>query len=268
MTRDFFEVQTGYDSYFRGASGGGFDDRLRQAGLDPLTCRERSTVVRRVLHNKHGGPGLDVFVKVYAYCDYPWQRLWRRGRVAVELDGLREFARLGFMHTEPLAWGWQRSWLGRLQKECLITRAVPGAQALEHWFPPPAERDSDRETERQRRQLLRKLAQQLRCLHAAGYFHRDLRWRNVMVAPGADGAGEPVWLDSPRGFRRWIRLGDGARRIRDLATMERVAVQRCRLRERVEFLRVYLGCAPGDQALRRWWTRIGRYARWRRWYHR
>lgn len=202
-------------------------------------------------------------MKVYGYYAHPWQRWLRPGRIPVEWNGLHEFKRLGFRCTEPVAWGAQRNVWGRLQMECLVTVAIPDAAPLIQW-----NESAGPERKAERRSVLRTLAKQVARLHDAGYFHRDLRWRNILIARDSNGKVEPVWLDSPRGFRARCRWRNTWHRVRDLYTLNRHAIGRCSLRERVEFLRWYLDVPPGHPAIREWGRRLDRYVRWRRMYHR
>ena len=249
---------------FRGHLPGerlGFRQGLALLGLDPKDFHARSTVLQRRLEAPGAEP-LDVYVKVYTYTKHRWRKLLRVGRVGVERRGLAQFHALGLDCPEVVAWGSDRSRSGRLRRECLVTRTVPATQPLEQWV---VEHRGTPEGHRARHLLAARLAAEVRRLHDAGYFHRDLRWRNLMVRQGPGGEAIPVWHDSPRGLRCRIPLLKPCFRLRELARMDRAARARCTLRERAEFLRRYLGDEARDGGLRRWWERVARYSarRWR-----
>lgn len=237
------------------------EDAMAGLGIDLGACRRRSTIRRRKLPVAGGGV-VDVYTKVYSYRKHPWRRFLRPGRVGRERRGLERFRALGFRCPHVVAWGARRDLAGRLQLECIVTTAVSTAGTLEEWV--LSQRDlPPRESRRRRRELSRALAAQVARLHASGYFHRDLRWRNVMIHDDG-GIAEPVWYDSPRGQQvrlPWIRTRS---RLRELARLNRGAQANCTLRERMEFLCWYLGARPGDPRLREWWRMVGSYSQ-RRW---
>jgi hypothetical protein len=257
---DSFHVAEPFRAVLPG-EGTGFAEGLAILGLEPRDFRARSTVLQRRLEAPGAAP-LDVHVKVYAYTRHRWRKLLRVGRVGVERRGLAQFQALGLDCPEVVAWGSDRSPSGRLRRECLVTRTVPATQPLEQWV---LERRATPQGRRARQLLVARLAAEVRRLHDAGYFHRDLRWRNLMIREGSGGEPIPVWHDSPRGLRCRVPLLMGYFRLRELARMDRAARARCTLRERAEFLRRYLGDEARDGGLRRWWTRLARYSahRWR-----
>ncbi|MCX5682707.1 MAG: hypothetical protein NT049_03380 [Planctomycetota bacterium] len=157
---------------------------------------------------------------------------------------------------------------GAVKDTLLVTEPVAG-MPLSEWLRqnPPA---------RERRQLIRALAQMVRRMHDSGFSHRDLKAPNILVvARGACGP-RPVLVDLD-GVRAVLRA-TAARRGKDLMRLS-VSLDEwgvARRTDRLRFLRAYLvprGCPGaiticgrrrGDRRaalrLRRWWRRIARFS--------
>lgn len=92
-----------------------------------------------------------------------------------------------------------------------------------------------------RRHLLETTADLVSRMHAAGFFHIDLQWRNMLVSE--DGARCPrvFVIDSARGGLRRSRLFQMHGRLRDLSSLYKLARFRVPVREQVGWLRRYLG---------------------------
>jgi tRNA A-37 threonylcarbamoyl transferase component Bud32 len=155
---------------------------------------------------------------------------------------------------------------GAVKDTLLATEPVAGVP-LSEWLrhDPPA---------RERRQLVRALAQMVRRMHDAGFSHRDLKAPNILVAPRGACGPRPVLVDLD-GVRAGLGVS-AARRGKDLMRLS-VSLDEwgvARRTDRLRFLRAYLGprgCPGaitirgrqrGDRRaalrLRRWWRRIAR----------
>jgi tRNA A-37 threonylcarbamoyl transferase component Bud32 len=155
---------------------------------------------------------------------------------------------------------------GTVRDTLLATEPVEGVE-LGAWLrqnPAPAAR----------RHLSWLLARMIRRLHDAGFTHRDLKARNILVAPASGPDARPVLvdLDGVRGPRHV----SARRRARDLmrlgVSLEEFGVGR--RSDRLRFLKTYLGSCgcPGEitvagrargskrgaRRVRRWWRRIAR----------
>ena len=105
--------------------------------------------------------------------------------------------------------------------------------ALEHWYPlPRVERRAIA------RELSDGLAKQLRTAHAGGFFHHDIKWRNVLVRQ-REGHWETIWIDAPRASRMRFREHRGV--VVDLSCLGRMAVQLLCPYECMRFVCRYLG---------------------------
>jgi hypothetical protein len=99
-----------------------------------------------------------------------------------------------------------------------------------------------------------------RTIHEAGFFHHDLVWRNV-VATFERGTPKVWWIDCPSGgFVRW---GRHRRRLKDLASLDKLASKHCTRGERLRFLGLYLGQPASAEATQRLARQILDYRRTR-----
>jgi tRNA A-37 threonylcarbamoyl transferase component Bud32 len=89
---------------------------------------------------------------------------------------------LGIQAVKPIAFGERRIW--HFCRSCfLITEAVPGAMSLVSFIRTFSRHPSSTKTRRVKLEILTSLAQQARHMHEAGFVHRDLFWRNVLIRP-------------------------------------------------------------------------------------
>ena len=152
------------------------------------------------------------------------QYLLRIGRYQRELGNLRYFASLG-LATPPLAAHGHTLHWGLLQKAALVTREVTGAPTLKQFM--AAGRLYAGGVKGARR-ILDQLADATRALHQRGFYHGDLKARNILVRDDNQGP-RLFFFDCPRGYHppRWRLRG---RILRDLAhlnhDLERGGVRR------------------------------------------
>ena len=86
--------------------------------------------------------------------------------------------------------------------------------------------------------LKEQLFQQLRTAHNAGFFHLDLKWRNILIQKKGD-TYTPIWIDCPRGVQR--RYFNYALKVADLSGFSRKALPFFSERQLYRMLRQYLG---------------------------
>lgn len=172
--------------------------------------------------------------------------LLRATRNAVEAYAYGQCVRLGIGAPELLGVAEQRRF-GMPISSFVVTREIAGSKNLldyvrEDWMHLPAP---------QRllcwRTLATLLIEQLRLAHNAGFFHQDLKFRNLLVREESDGPGL-YWIDAPRARRLRWRTRRGV--IVDLSGLARVAIFTSSHFERMRFIRSYLGpdAQPGEAA--------------------
>ena len=228
--------------------------------------RRRAKVVRGELEGPDGGK-VAVYFKLYGY-----RRLRRAlSRVFKPTRSKSEFANLKLLHSlgipacVPVVQGEYRNALGIARNCMIITREVSGSMQLDQFIDALEAGEEDASLKRDlRRQIIESVAANLRKIHGHGFYHDDLKWRNILVRRAGE-RGERVevfWIDCPNGYSDHTGGFRGRHgRIKDLATMDHPACGRCPIRERLLFLSVYTGLAPGDPKLRELATRVVDYRR-------
>jgi hypothetical protein len=213
-----------------------------------------------------GDPGF--YVKRYYYAT--WRRRLRgtlRGtffgvhRGQAEFHLLNEMRLLGLPAVRPVAYGSRR--VGHFVAACfLITEEVPGTRNLTTFA-------RDVITGREplgfaaRALLVRRLARQVAELHAAGFAHGQLFWRNVLVRTQPSGEPEFFFLDirPRRGGRRLTRGGRWW--VQELGHMAASARPFTSRSERMRFLVEYHGTRRLSPDVKRQIREINRLAlRW------
>ena len=182
--------------------------------------------------------GQAVYFKRYVYAKRKWREYFMRpGKPAVELWAYSRLKALGIPTLEVVAFA-ERRLFGMMVAGCIVTRGIPGTMDLDafartvwsHW--PRARR---KETARA---LAGTLLVQARTAHRNGFFHHDLKWRNVLVNPTGD-PGSLVWIDAPRASRMRFRERRGV--VTDLSGLARIGVSLFSRFELMRFIHIYLG---------------------------
>jgi tRNA A-37 threonylcarbamoyl transferase component Bud32 len=206
-----------------------------------LFTRSGSTEVRRCQFLKDGQPHA-VFLKKYWANNWRqlWSGFWRgtffgRSKVRREFENLRWLRAHGLDAPEPIAYGEERR--GRwLIRSFLLSAAVPDALPLDAFVRDHLPRLSPPAAQLARRELLDRLADYVRRLHAAHFVHHDLFWRNILLS-GAQ-LDHFYLIDAHKG-RRWRPWAETASRAKDLATLDAPAPWFFRRSERLRFLLRY-----------------------------
>ena len=186
-----------------------------------------------------GDSVLTVFYKQYEYETPSWRFAGRPSKAQCEFRNYGAFRDLGIASPDRVAWGEQRDWLGRLCRAFVVTAAVPRAWTLPQFVAETCPNRASTEARHLRDTLLRELAAMTRRIHEANFFHHDLVWRNVLVTWEPPAPPKLWWIDCPRGG--FARFGARHRRIKDLASLDKVASRLVTRRERLAFMKRYLG---------------------------
>ncbi len=185
--------------------------------------------------------GAPVFIKK-SQCDS-----WLRGvttpiipsPAARAVAGAAMLEAAGIPHPQILAAAELRS-RGAVRASYVISEAIVGADTLSRFALGPGGvkgRDA-----RRRRRILDTVAHEVRRIHDARLYTRDLQETNVMVAGGENG-GFRVWFLDFEDFRQ-MRNVDWAHRMRNLVHLDRsIGRFMCRA-ARLAFLYAYLGGRP------------------------
>lgn len=181
-----------------------------------------------------GGAQIPAFVKVYASKKHSLQRYLRPSRSRQEARNLLYFRELGITTPRVLAWGEHRNFCGKVTKDFIITEAQEEAIPMESYL-----RQNEVSLKR-RIKMAKTLGTWMSRIHATGFYHKDIHWRNILVRR-RNAQEELFWIDCPRG--RFHRLPPVRRhwQIKDCAILDKYASVLCSRKERLAFLSAYMG---------------------------
>lgn len=182
--------------------------------------------------------GRTVFFKRYIYPRSRWREFWLRpAKSAVEYWAYSRLAALGIPTLHVVAFAEQRRWAA-LSGGCIVTEGIPDTLDLETFvrtvwcrWPRARRRESARA-------IGETILRQARVAHAGGFFHHDLKWRNLLINTKGD-PDSVVWIDAPRASRMRLRHRRGV--VTDLSGLARIAISVFSRAECMRFLRLYLG---------------------------
>ena len=212
---------------------------LRELDVDAAAINQRSAVFERT-YTDPSGKQVPVFVKVYTYRTHLLERLWRAGRSRIEARNLIFFKQSGIPAARVIAWGERKNAFGKLVEEFIITEAVPNTQTLDEFVSEHCPDRSRPEYGERRDQLLHQLGQATARIHAHSFFHKDLKWRNVLARLNGDQV-ETFWIDCPKGDFHLPPWPQEHGKLKDCATLDKIARFACTQDERKRFVAHYLG---------------------------
>lgn len=186
--------------------------------LDLIFAQQGDYIATSTLNDTYPYPAGQAayYVKRY-YAGGKGLRRWLgRSRLQAEVDNLGFFRRLGLCTPEIANFSLQKRF-GLFKRGVLITKAVNDVTDLKTLKrqQPLCFQQTD-----WRLAILFKLAEITRQLHAQGFIHTDLKWRNLLVSPGDKQ--KIVMIDCPSGQKRrghWVKRGI----IKDLMSLDKEA---------------------------------------------
>jgi len=173
------------------------------------------------------------YIKTYGSRGRGLREFIGRSRVRSEWENLQAFVAMGVSTSELLAYG--ESGASGHYRGTLITREVRGAIDLATMADNRHSLLCDRQW---RLQVIGQLSEIVQKMHAYGFVHNDLKWRNILV----DVTGNPAvyLIDCPLGRRmRGPFLARG--KIKDLACLNKIAKKQLSEIERLRFYLEYKG---------------------------
>ena len=228
-----------YQPTFAALELNSFDSIVAAFGTAPRADRESVKVEQSVIASSAGSP-VPIFFKQYFY-PHPSLAFWGRASKAhCEFRHYGVFVQTDVRCAERIACGEKRDHLGRLRHAFIITRSVPDAATFIDFMSRTPAAASSRSFQL-RRNVLRQLARMTRRSHDAGFYHRDLYGRNVLVTETPEQGPLVWWIDCPRGqFDRWSPWRRRSA-LKDLASLDKSASKYCSRNERLTFIKAYLG---------------------------
>lgn len=184
------------------------DDFLaNQAGR--LVSAHGLTHTRRI-EFAHAGQIFAGYLKTYDYTRRPLRHRFIRDKARREAENFTVLRhRCGLPVPTVVCIGARRR-LGALVRSFILTLELPASSPLaEAWDRAPADRA----------ELLARSPGVVARMHAAGFVHLDLRWRNILVCCEGDRPVEFAPIDCVRGGLRRSRLGREHGRLRDLSSL-------------------------------------------------
>lgn len=179
--------------------------------------------------------GSIIFFKRYVYRKIRFKHWLQPSKAAVEAAGFIELDKLGIPTLQTVAYG-ERRRFGLLQATFIATKGIPDVVELDlflarQWYvmPPALKRKT-------LQQLRPALIQQLQIAHGAGFYHWDLKLRNVLLHNYPDNP-EFIWIDCPRSRRSATNDFTGI--VTDLSAMARVGVRVLTRGQQMQFVLEY-----------------------------
>ena len=218
---------------------------LSALNVDASAINQRSAVFERI-YKDSSGKHVPAFVKVYTYRQHPLERLWRSGRSRIEARNLIFFQQSGIAAARVIAWGEHKNAVGKLVYEYIITEAVPDTQTLDQFVAEHCPDRSRPEYSSRRDQLLEQLGRATARIHAQHFFHKDLKWRNLLARLAGETV-ETFWIDCPKGDFHAPPWPQQHGRLKDCATLDKIARLSCTKEERLRFVAHYLGATESSE---------------------
>lgn len=228
-------------------------DRLASIGLDEQhdwSLLSSKNVVSGSYHTTSNfrfefEDGSCIFFKRYVYRKIRLKHWLQPSKAAVEAAGFNELSSLKIPTLETLAYGERRKF-GLLQAAFIVTRGISNVVQLDQflihqWLKMP--RGPKLELLKQIQPILIK---QLRQVHGAGFYHWDLKLRNILLQQKANEQLRLIWIDCPRSRR--LASNDYRGIVIDLSAMARVGFRILTPGQQMRFLLDYTG---EDRALAR-----------------
>jgi tRNA A-37 threonylcarbamoyl transferase component Bud32 len=188
--------------------------------------------------------GAAVYFKRYVYRKIRFKHWLQPSKAAVEATGFHELEQLGIPTLKTIAYG-ERRRFGLLQAAFIATEGVHNTIELGKFLAHQWINMAQTEKNATLRNLQAILVRQLQVAHGAGFFHWDLKLRNILLQ---DYPQQPrlIWIDCPRSRHRAANNYQGM--VTDLTAMARVG---CRVLTRGRQMRFLLDYCAGDRMLAR-----------------
>ncbi len=180
--------------------------------------------------------GDTVYFKRYVYVPLKKKPFWLKpSKAAIEAWSYAQLTSLSIPTLEVLALG-ERRFLGALETAFIVTLGVDNSIALndfarEEWSfykPNVKKRIAD--------EIAYKLLAQAKTAHNAGFFHHDLKWRNILIKKSSDHF-TPVWIDCPKGSYKHLNKHRGI--VVDFSGLARLATLYLSIKDQLRYFNFY-----------------------------
>ena len=190
----------------------------------------------------------NIYFKTYSFHGQTFDYFMRSSKCAVEVNSYQTLEEIGIPTIEPLAFGEDRI-SGALKSCFIVTKSIDDTLPLDDfayqvWYNMEAE-----EKKQAFEEIFDEIVKYTRMAHDAGFFHYDLKWRNILVKK-IDGHYKTFWIDCPRGRKSSLRETRG--RMVDLSCLARLALSYLSKSQRYRFLARYMDDAPRAEVRKMW----------------
>lgn len=196
--------------------------------------------------------GSSIYFKTYSFHGQLKDYFMRQSKCAVEVNSYQTLEEIGIPTIKPLAFGEDRI-AGMLKSCCIVTLGVDDTTQLEDWakeiwlkLPPEEKRKAFH-------QIFYETAKYTSMAHEAGFFHYDLKWRNIIIKKD-NGDYKTIWIDCPRGRKMPLREERG--RMVDLSSLSRLALSYLSKSQRLRFLYSYFGESATKEQVHKMWRLV------------
>lgn len=182
----------------------------------------------------------DFYFKRYTYTFKQSFEFWMRpSKAAVEVFAYHKMDFINIPHPEVIGFSESR-FLGLLKGCYIATKTIPNSQilsefALNKWYFMPSV---------QKQQIYQQISNQLidylKKAHQIGFYHYDLKWRNILLETIGKDQYRVIWIDPPRAKQKYYRF-NWWYRVRDLSALARMAIELLTTYQKMRFLYQYLG---------------------------
>jgi len=193
--------------------------------------------------------GSCIYFKTYSFHGRLKDYFMRQSKCAVEVNSYQILEEIGIPTIKLLAFGEDRLF-GMLKSCCIVTLGVDDTTQLEDWAKEVWLKLPEGEKKKSYKQIFEETAKYTRMAHDAGFFHYDLKWRNIIIKNDGDNY-KTTWIDCPRGRKMNLREERG--RMVDLSCLARLALSYLTKTQRLRFLYTYYGENASRDEIKKMW---------------
>lgn len=196
--------------------------------------------------------GSCIYFKTYSFHGQLKDYFMRQSKCAVEVNSYQILDEIGIPTIKPLAFGEDRIF-GMLKSCCIVTLGVDNTTQLEDWAKEIWLKLPEDDKKKAFQQIFKETAKYTRMAHEAGFFHYDLKWRNIIIKKDGDDY-KTTWIDCPRGRKMPLREERG--RMVDLSCLARLALSYLSKTQRLRFLYTYYGENASRYEVKKMWCLV------------
>jgi tRNA A-37 threonylcarbamoyl transferase component Bud32 len=193
-----------------------------------------------------------VYFKTYSFHGQTMDYFMRPSKCSVEVNSYQILKGIGIPTIKTLAFGEDRV-AGALKSCFIVTESVEETTPLEDFAFNTWYHMEGVEKKKAFEDIFTETAKFTRIAHEAGFFHYDLKWRNILIKKEEDSY-KTIWIDCPRGRKSSLRSNRG--RMVDLSCLARLALSYLSKSQQYRFLKEYFGESASRSEVRNMWKLV------------